>query len=168
MLSCLRPAPQGRGYRIRKRANHVTPPLRRHSSTTKQPKKTNKRWDRKLIRLATARASSAAGTPTGMAAKSMATTCSEGFQSPQNTWRSVSLSSVLLRIVIERTLKLITITILHLTSRPHHRQGRPGMSTSSRKSSAKITEKDVQINIYEVKRPELDAQDCCCQHRTPD
>ena len=61
------------------------------------------------------------------------------------------------RIVIERTLKLITITIC--TSRPGLIIGKGGPEVEKLKEELKkITDKDVQINIYEVKRPELDAQ----------
>ena len=61
------------------------------------------------------------------------------------------------RIVIERTLKLITITIC--TSRPGLIIGKGGAEVDQlKKELMKITDKDVQINIYEVKRPELDAQ----------
>lgn len=61
------------------------------------------------------------------------------------------------RIVIERTLKLITITIC--TSRPGLIIGKGGQEVEKLKEELKkITDKDVQINIYEVKRPELDAQ----------
>jgi small subunit ribosomal protein S3 len=61
------------------------------------------------------------------------------------------------RIVIERTLKLITITIC--TSRPGLIIGKGGQEVEKLKEELKkITDKDVQINIFEVKRPELDAQ----------
>ncbi|MCM1020964.1 MAG: 30S ribosomal protein S3 [Muribaculum sp.] len=60
------------------------------------------------------------------------------------------------RIVIERTLKLITITIC--TSRPGLIIGKGGQDVDKlKKELMKITDKDVQINIFEVKRPELDA-----------
>ena len=60
------------------------------------------------------------------------------------------------RIVIERTLKLITITIC--TSRPGIIIGRGGKDVEKLKEELKkITDKDVQINIFEIKRPELDA-----------
>ena len=60
------------------------------------------------------------------------------------------------RIVIERTLKLITITVC--TSRPGQIIGKGGQEVEKLKEELKkITDKDVQINIYEVKRPELDA-----------
>lgn len=60
------------------------------------------------------------------------------------------------RIVIERTLKLITITIC--TSRPGLIIGKGGSEVDKLKEELKkITDKDVQINIFEVKRPELDA-----------
>lgn len=61
------------------------------------------------------------------------------------------------RIVIERTLKLITITVC--TSRPGLIIGKGGQEVEKLKEELKkITDKDVQINIYEVKRPELDAE----------
>ena len=60
------------------------------------------------------------------------------------------------RIVIERTLKLITITVC--TSRPGLIIGKGGPEVDKLKEELKkITDKDVQINIYEVRRPELDA-----------
>ena len=61
------------------------------------------------------------------------------------------------RIVIERTLKLITITVC--TSRPGLIIGKGGSEVDKLKEELKkITDKDVQINIFEIKRPELDAQ----------
>ncbi|MDR0538320.1 MAG: 30S ribosomal protein S3 [Tannerellaceae bacterium] len=60
------------------------------------------------------------------------------------------------RIVIERTLKLITITIC--TSRPGIIIGKGGKEVDLLKEELKkITDKDVQINIFEIKKPELDA-----------
>ena len=61
------------------------------------------------------------------------------------------------KVVIERTLKRITITI-H-TSRPGIVIGRGGQEVDTiREEIRKITGKDVQININEIKRPELDAR----------
>jgi len=61
------------------------------------------------------------------------------------------------RIVIERTLKLITITVC--TSRPGLIIGKGGQDVEKLKEELhKITDKDVQINVFEVKRPELDAE----------
>jgi len=61
------------------------------------------------------------------------------------------------RIVIERTLKLVTITIC--TSRPGLIIGKGGSEVDKLKEELKkITDKDIQINIFEVKRPELDAE----------
>lgn len=61
------------------------------------------------------------------------------------------------KIIIERTLKLITITV-H-TSRPGIIIGKGGQEVDKLKEELKkITKKEVQINIFEVKRPELDAQ----------
>ncbi len=60
------------------------------------------------------------------------------------------------RIVIERTLKLVTITIC--TARPGIIIGKQGAEVEVLKQELiKLTNKDVQINIHEVKRPELDA-----------
>lgn len=61
------------------------------------------------------------------------------------------------KIVIERTLKRITITI-H-TSRPGIVIGKGGSEVDKIKEEIKkLTKKDVQINILEIKRPELDAK----------
>jgi len=61
------------------------------------------------------------------------------------------------KIVIERTLKLITITV-H-TSRPGIIIGKGGQEVDKLKEELKkITNKEVQINIFEIKRPELDAR----------
>lgn len=60
------------------------------------------------------------------------------------------------RIVIERTLKRIIITV-H-TSRPGIVIGKGGAEVDRIKEEIKkLTSKDVQINIFEIKRPELDA-----------
>ena len=60
------------------------------------------------------------------------------------------------RIIIERTLKLITVTIT--TARPGIIIGKGGSEVDKLKEELKkITGKDVQINIFEIKRPELDA-----------
>ena len=61
------------------------------------------------------------------------------------------------KIVIERTLKLITVTIF--TARPGIIIGKKGQEVDKIKEELKkLTNKDVQINIHEVKRPELDAE----------
>jgi small subunit ribosomal protein S3 len=60
------------------------------------------------------------------------------------------------KIVIERTLKLITITVN--TARPGIIIGKGGQEVDKLKEELKkITSKEVQINIFEIKRPELDA-----------
>ena len=60
------------------------------------------------------------------------------------------------KVVIERTLKRITLTI-H-TARPGVVIGKGGSEVDKIKEELKkITGKDLQINIYEIKRPELDA-----------
>jgi len=60
------------------------------------------------------------------------------------------------RIIIERTLKRITVTI-H-TSRPGIIIGKGGQEVDNiREELKKLTGKDVQINIVEIRKPELDA-----------
>ena len=60
------------------------------------------------------------------------------------------------RIVIERTLKLVTITIC--TARPGFVIGKGGQDVDKLKEELKkLYKKDIQINIFEVKKPELDA-----------
>ncbi|MDD3281406.1 MAG: 30S ribosomal protein S3 [Bacteroidales bacterium] len=59
-------------------------------------------------------------------------------------------------IYIERTLKLVTVTIN--TARPGLIIGKAGQEVDKLKEELKkITNKEVQINISEIKRPELDA-----------
>jgi small subunit ribosomal protein S3 len=61
------------------------------------------------------------------------------------------------KVVIERTLKRITLTI-H-TARPGVVIGKGGTEVDKIKEELKkLTSKDVQINIFEIKRPELDAK----------
>ncbi len=61
------------------------------------------------------------------------------------------------RIIIERTLKLVTVTIT--TSRPGIIIGKGGQEVDKLKEELKkLTNKEVQINIFEIKRPELDAK----------
>ncbi len=60
------------------------------------------------------------------------------------------------KIIIERTLKLVTITV-H-TSRPGIIIGKGGQEVDKLKEELKkVTNKEIQINIFEIKRPELDA-----------
>jgi small subunit ribosomal protein S3 len=60
------------------------------------------------------------------------------------------------KIVIERTLKLVTVTI-H-TARPGIIIGKGGQEVDKLKEELKkVTKKEIQINISEIKRPEMDA-----------
>lgn len=60
------------------------------------------------------------------------------------------------RIVIERTLKLVTITIC--TARPGIVIGKGGADVDKLREELKnLFKKEIQINIYEVKKPDLDA-----------
>ncbi len=59
------------------------------------------------------------------------------------------------KIVIERTLKLVTVTIY--TARPGIIIGKGGQEVDKLKEELKkLTKKEIQINISEIKRPELD------------
>jgi small subunit ribosomal protein S3 len=60
------------------------------------------------------------------------------------------------KIYIERTLKIVTVTIF--TARPGLIIGKGGQEVDKLKEELKkVTNKDIQINISEIKRPELDA-----------
>ncbi len=60
------------------------------------------------------------------------------------------------RIIIERTLKLVTITIC--TARPGIIIGKGGQEVDKLKEELmKLTDKEIQINIFEIKKPELEA-----------
>jgi small subunit ribosomal protein S3 len=60
------------------------------------------------------------------------------------------------KIIIERTLKLVTVTIF--TARPGIIIGKGGSEVDKLKEELKkITGKEIQINISEIKRPEMDA-----------
>jgi len=62
----------------------------------------------------------------------------------------------LARIIIERTLKRITVSIQ--TSRPGIIIGKGGSEVDSiREELRKLTNQDIQINIIEIRKPELDA-----------
>ena len=61
------------------------------------------------------------------------------------------------KIIIERTLKLVTVTIN--TARPGVIIGKGGQEVDKLKEELqKLTKKEIRINIFEVKRPELDAR----------
>lgn len=61
------------------------------------------------------------------------------------------------KIIIERTLKRVTLTVN--TARPGVVIGKGGSEVDKLKEELKkLTNKEVQINIFEIKRPELDAQ----------
>ena len=60
------------------------------------------------------------------------------------------------RVIIERTLKLVIVTIT--TARPGIIIGKGGQEVDKLKEELKkITNKEVQLNIFEIKRPEVDA-----------
>ena len=59
-------------------------------------------------------------------------------------------------IIIERSVKLVVITIK--TARPGIIIGKGGSEVDKLKEELKkITSKEIQLNIFEIKRPELDA-----------
>ena len=58
------------------------------------------------------------------------------------------------KVIIERTLKLVTVTIN--TARPGVIIGKGGQEVDKLKEELKkLTKKEIQINIFEVKRPEF-------------
>ncbi len=60
------------------------------------------------------------------------------------------------KVIIERTLKWVTVTIT--TARPGIIIGKGGQEVDKLKEELKqLTRKEVQINIFEIRRPELDA-----------
>ena len=60
------------------------------------------------------------------------------------------------RVIIERTLKLVTVTVT--TARHGIIIGKGGQEVDKLKEELKkLTDKDVQLNIIEIKRPEIDA-----------
>ena len=63
-------------------------------------------------------------------------------------------------VIIERSLKLVTVTIK--SARPGVIIGKGGQEVDKLKEELKkLTNKEVQINIFEIKRPELDARLGC-------
>jgi len=61
------------------------------------------------------------------------------------------------KITIERTLKKITLTIF--TSRPGFVIGKSGQEITKLENEIKnVTNKEVKINVHEIKKPELSAQ----------
>lgn len=61
------------------------------------------------------------------------------------------------RVVIERTLKLVTITIC--SARPGHIIGRGGSEVDKlREELKRFTDKEVQINIFEIRTPDVNAK----------
>ncbi|MGB0870788.1 MAG: 30S ribosomal protein S3 [Flavobacteriales bacterium] len=61
------------------------------------------------------------------------------------------------KVIIERTLKLVTITIC--SARPGIIIGKQGSEVDKLKEELKkLTGKEVQVNIFEIRRPELDAK----------
>ena len=61
------------------------------------------------------------------------------------------------KIIIERTIKLVTVTVN--TARPGVIIGKGGQEVDKLKEELKkLTSKEVQINIFEIKRPELDSK----------
>src|SRR5690606_26924862 len=61
------------------------------------------------------------------------------------------------KVIIKRTLKRITLT--NHTASPGVVNGKGGAEVDKLKEELKnITNKDIQINIFEIKRPELDAK----------
>ncbi len=74
----------------------------------------------------------------------------------QDRIQKLSKSKIISHIYIDRDLKKITVTIT--TARPGIIIGKGGEEVDKlKKELQKLTGKDVHINIYEIRRPELDA-----------
>ena len=131
----MRPAPQGRGYRIRKRSNHVTlfvdNPISNRLGIIKG-------WDSNWF-----------------GGKNFGDNLVEDQKIRKYLNERLAKASIS-KIVIERTLKLVTITIC--TARPGLVIGKGGQDVDKLKEELKkLYDKEIQINIFEVKKPELDA-----------
>ena len=117
----------------------------------------NKLWDRKQILSATESVSPVVGTLTGVnwCGGDYAAKIAEDYEIRKYLVNRLAKAG-LSKIVIERTLKLITVTI-H-AARPGVIIGKGGAEVDMLKEELKkVTSKDVQINIFEVKKPETDA-----------
>ena len=141
-LKRMRPAPQGRGYRIRKRSNHVTLFVDAKTNDVKDPISNRlgivRGWDSNWF-----------------GGKDFGDNLVEDQKIRKYLNERLAKASVS-KIVIERTLKLVTITIC--TARPGIVIGKGGQDVDKLKEELKkLYNKEIQINIYEVKRPELDA-----------
>ena len=141
-LKRMRPAPQGRGYRIRKRSNHVT--LLKNNRMGQKVNPISNRlgivrgWDSNWF-----------------GGKDFGDNLVEDQKIRKYLNERLAKASVS-KIVIERTLKLVTITIC--TARPGIVIGKGGQDVDNLKDELKkLFDKEIQINIFEVKRPELDA-----------
>ena len=144
MLKRLRPAPQGRAHRIRKRSNHVTLVL----GANNMGQKTNPIGNRLgIIR---------GWDSNWYGGRNYGDKLAEDDKIRKYIHARLAKASVS-NVIIERTLKLITVTIT--TARPGIIIGKAGQEVDKLKEELKkITNKDIQINIFEIKRPELDAQ----------
>ena len=70
--------------------------------------------------------------------------------------RKLAKTNIISHIYIDRSSKLITVTIT--TERPGIIIGKGGKEVDELKNKLqKLTGKDVQVNIFEIRRPELDA-----------
>ncbi len=152
MLKRLRPAPQGRAHRIRKRSNHVT--LELGSKNLKQ-----------IIEVEMGQKTNPIGNRLGIirgwesnwyGGNDYGDKIAEDDKIRKYVNARLFKASVS-RVIIERTLKLVTVTIT--TARPGIIIGKGGQEVDKLKEELnKITGKEVQINIFEIKRPELDAK----------
>ena len=150
MLKRIQPAPQGRAHRIRKRSNHVTLVVKvknQMKQIINMGQKTNPIGNRLgLIR---------GWESNWYGGNDFGDKLAEDAKIRDYLKVRLSKGSVS-KIAIERTLKLVTITV-H-TARPGIIIGKGGQEVETLKQEIKkITNKDIQINIFEVKRPELEA-----------
>src|SRR6218665_3820704 len=138
MLKRLRPAPQGRAHRIRKHTSKLISKMGQKTNPIGNRLGIIRGWDSNWY----------GGNDYG-------DKIAEDYKIRKYIHARLSKASVS-KVIIERTLKLVTVTIT--TARPGIIIGKGGQEVDKLKEELKkVTDKEVQINIFEIKRPELDA-----------
>src|SRR5690606_18804510 len=141
MLKRLRPAPQGRAHRIRKRSNHVTIVVGANNNTQSKDRDMGQKTNPIGNRIGIIRG----GESNWYGENDYGNKLAEDDKIRKYVHARLSKASVS-RVIIERTLKLVTVTIT--TARPGIIIGKGGQEVDKLKEELKkITNKEVQINI---------------------